>query len=76
MRVGIRRWRQSRCRHQVTITAVSVGMERDVCESCGHVAFRYMDAEHTSGAAVDREAFGRPGDVIEEWPPGRHEAET
>jgi hypothetical protein len=51
-------------------------MERDVCESCGHVAFRYMDAEHTSGAAVDREAFGRPGDVIEEWPPGRHEAET
>ena len=29
----------SECDHDVTIVVRSVGVEREVCESCGHVSF-------------------------------------
>ena len=31
----------SRCRHPETIVVRSSGMERIVCESCGHVSFSF-----------------------------------
>jgi hypothetical protein len=33
-----------RCRHQETIVVRSSGMERIVCESCGHVSFSFDGA--------------------------------
>lgn len=82
MGVVVRRWRQKRCRHRVTTTARSMGMERAVCDSCGLVAFRYPDSEGPSEPMeVDRDVFARPGDSpdrpptgpLEDPPPGRHQ---
>ena len=78
----VRRWRQKRCRHRVTTTARSMGMERTICDSCGLVAFRYPDSEGPSEPMeVDRDVFARSGDShdrpptgpIEDPPPGRHQ---
>lgn len=59
MRVWSRAWRQSRCRHSVTVSVGSTGVERVVCEACGHVSVHFlsdMDSE------VDRARFARPGE--------------
>jgi len=59
MRVWSRAWRQSRCRHSVTVSVGSTGVERVVCESCGHVSVHFltdMDSE------FDRARFARPGE--------------
>ena len=48
MRVWSRAWRQSRCQHSVTVSVCSTGVERVVCESCGHVSVHFltdMDSE-------------------------------
>ncbi len=34
---------QSRCEHEQTISTSYVGMERLVCESCGHVSIKLVD---------------------------------
>jgi hypothetical protein len=34
----------ARCRHEKTIVVRSSGMERIVCESCGHVSFSFDGA--------------------------------
>ncbi len=44
------------CAHGSTITVMSAGLERIVCEDCGHMSFRYASA--LSGD-VDREQFAR-----------------
>lgn len=31
------------CSHKSTITTVTAGLAREVCESCGHVSLRYVD---------------------------------
>lgn len=45
-----------KCEHTETLTVTSAGVERTVCESCGHLSFRYL-AEHNS--EIDREMFAR-----------------
>ena len=72
MRVLGRAWRQSHCRHQVTVSVRSTNVERVVCESCGHVSVHFvsdLDSE------VDRTSFARPGDQYPDSPPGKHKAE-
>lgn len=44
------------CDHPTTVTARNSGIERTVCETCGHVSFRRLDG--LSGAA-DRRMFER-----------------
>lgn len=35
--------RISECKHKQTISTVTAGLERTVCESCGHVTVRYIE---------------------------------
>lgn len=44
------------CRHQTTVTVRNSGIERTVCETCGHVSFQ--PRESLSGSA-DRRMFER-----------------
>ena len=59
MRVWSRAWRQSRCRHIVTVSVWSTGVKRVVCESCGHVSVHFLTDMHSE---FDRARFARPGE--------------
>jgi hypothetical protein len=54
------------CSHKSTVTTVTAGLEREVCESCGHVSLRYV----AMGARL-RPEVEKPGDA----PPIFFEAE-
>ncbi len=45
------------CAHASTISTTSAGVERTVCEDCGHMSFRYESV--TSSGVVDRDKFAR-----------------
>ena len=34
---------QSQCEHEQTVASVVAGMERVVCESCGHVSVKWLN---------------------------------
>lgn len=36
-------WQPELCRHKRTISAVTAGLERTVCEECGAVSVRYLE---------------------------------
>ena len=63
MRVVSRKLRQSRCRHRTTVSVHTLGFERLVCESCGHVDVRVPVDGEPAEVEVDRAAFARPSDV-------------
>ncbi|MGA7097767.1 MAG: hypothetical protein WB245_09395 [Acidimicrobiia bacterium] len=47
------------CPHPSTLSTTTAGLERIVCESCGHLSVRYLDGlDHP----VDRRQFARPAD--------------
>ena len=72
MRVLSRKLRQSRCRHHTTVSVHTMGFERLVCESCGHVDVRAQDAGRQVETDVDRAAFARPSDLESDTSSGRH----
>lgn len=47
------------CLHDETVTVASAGLQRVICEGCGHLSFRYS-VELTG--KVDRSRFGRDVD--------------
>ncbi len=47
------------CSHQSTVTVVSAGLERVICEDCGYVTIRY---ESMISGDVDRSMFSRDAD--------------
>lgn len=47
------------CQHTQTMSTISAGIERIVCEDCGHLGFNYLAV--TKGS-VDRASFARPAD--------------
>lgn len=49
------------CLHDEIVTVVSSGLERMICEGCGHLSFRYL-AELTG--KIDRARFGREVDRL------------
>ncbi len=57
MDVSRRKRRQARCAHRVTISVQASGIERQVCEACGHVSVQFVSG--LSGE-VDRDRFARP----------------
>jgi hypothetical protein len=62
--VGTRRSRQAaECRHTETMSTTTAGLERIVCEACGHLSFRFPEVMRRG--PVDRERFIRPADVPE-----------
>lgn len=52
------------CEHPSTVTVRNAGIERTVCETCGHVSFRGL--EGLSGS-VDRRQFEREGERAAEY---------
>ena len=57
MRARRRHRRQNNCSHRVTVAVRSGGIERQVCESCGHVGVHFL--ADLSGE-VERSRFARP----------------
>lgn len=51
--------RRAECTHESTISVVSSGAERVVCEDCGDVTFRY---ESMTPGDVERAMFAREAD--------------
>lgn len=50
---------QANCTHTTTITISAAGMERSICEACGHVSFDYQPKLSKS---IDRDRFARTVD--------------
>jgi len=63
--VGAKRVRQAAkvCPHTETLITATAGLERIVCETCGHLSFNFPDV--LSGP-VHRRWFARPADRVEE----------
>jgi hypothetical protein len=63
--VGAKRVRQTAkvCQHTETLITATAGLERIVCETCGHLSFNFPDV--LSGP-VHRRWFARPADRVEE----------
>lgn len=54
------------CTHATTIAVTATGIERIICESCGHVSVRFLDDLISE---AERDAFAREADDSTE--PGR-----
>ena len=48
--------RVAECTHQTTVSVISEGLERVICEDCGNVSFRY---EYAVSDDIARENFAR-----------------
>lgn len=59
---GIGRHHHSGCQHPQTLDVRAAGVERSVCQDCGHVSFR--DVVELS-STIDRTMFARPVDRVE-----------
>jgi hypothetical protein len=66
------------CHHRQTISVISDGVEREICEGCGNVTVRY---ESMIEGSVQRSAFSRKADEQQvprwgqrRWPASRSEA--
>ena len=53
--------RQEACPHTSRIAIRGHGIERQICESCDHVSFAFMDETLSE---VDRSRFSRPVDQM------------
>lgn len=49
--------------HEETLTTITCGLQRIVCESCGHVGVRYI---RPLAGPIDRRRFARQADLIHE----------
>ncbi len=47
------------CTHEVTVTVISNGLERVICEQCGHISIRY---ESMISGDLTRSQFPRRAD--------------
>ncbi len=65
MRVRRRNRRQDKCAHRSTVSVHSSGVERAVCESCGHVSVQFVS---DLAGEVERDRFARPVERVE----GKH----
>ena len=50
------------CSHQNTVTVVSAGLERIICEDCSNTTIRY---ESMISGDLDRSKFSRDADSVE-----------
>jgi hypothetical protein len=70
--VSTKRIAGKECPHAETLITTTAGVERIVCETCGHLSFSFPEA--LSGP-VHRRWFARPADQIEE-PIATHEPDA
>ena len=52
---------EAKCLHADVITVASAGIERDVCEACGKVSFRFL-TDATPEVEIQRVMFAREVD--------------
>ena len=50
------------CSHQSTVTVITGGLERVICEDCRHVTIRY---ESMISGDLDRSMFSRDADLVD-----------
>lgn len=53
------RTRPSQCRHETRLTVTAAGVERSICETCGHIGVSFT---FELSGPVTREHFARPAD--------------
>ncbi|MEX0797032.1 MAG: hypothetical protein WD274_10085 [Acidimicrobiia bacterium] len=63
LHVEVKRTRPGLCMHEETLTTITCGLQRIVCESCGHVGVRYI---RPIAGPIDRRRFARQADLIHE----------
>lgn len=63
LHVEVKRNRPGLCMHEDTLTTITCGLQRIVCESCGHVGVRYI---RPIAGPIDRRRFARQADLIHE----------
>ena len=56
--LGRARLQRRECGHIDTMSVTAAGVERTVCESCGHVSFKFMH-DATPEIAIQRAMFAR-----------------
>ncbi len=49
------------CRHPVTMSTITAGLERVVCEACGHMSIRNL---RSISGPIERQSFARPADAV------------
>lgn len=60
--VGSKRPAIGTCAHTDTLSTLSMGIERVVCETCGHLSVHF---HNSLTGPIDRERFARPADEVE-----------
>lgn len=63
LHVEVKRTRPGLCMHEEILTTITCGLQRIVCESCGHVGVRYI---RPIAGPIDRRRFARQADLIHE----------
>ena len=63
LHVEVKRTRPDLCLHEETLTTITCGLQRIVCESCGHVGVRYI---RPIAGPIDWRRFARQADLIHE----------
>ncbi len=63
LHVEVKRTRPGLCLHEETLTTITCGLQRIVCESCGHVGVRYI---RPIAGPIDRRRFARQADLLHE----------
>ena len=56
---GLAARKQRTCDHASRVTINSAGLEREICEACGHVSFKFEEIDRDK---VERDQFARPTD--------------
>lgn len=54
------RTRPGECRHETCLTVSAAGVERSICETCGHIGVSFT---FEMSGPVTREHFARPADA-------------
>lgn len=62
LHVAVKRTRPDLCGHEQTLTTITCGLQRIVCEMCAHVSVRYI---RPLAGPIDRRRFARQADLLE-----------
>lgn len=61
LQVAVKRTRRDLCGHEQTLTTITCGLQRIVCEICAHVSVRYI---RPLAGPIDRRRFARQADLL------------
>lgn len=59
------RTRPGECLHETALSVTAAGVERSICETCGHISVRFLNEME---GPIFRNRFARPADVAAESP--------